>query len=153
MSETDHDAQELAVEDVDSATRLCGDRADVDSTVIPVGLLRRFIAAARRLAEAPVLWECPECAFGYDSIHTDAATGEHSCPLCKLAEVERERDINATALEQVRICTDGDQDTIDRLTRELEEARGKLCDSCGAKLTAAEIRSCIIRCMNCKWQR
>ena len=60
------------------------------------------VAAARPIIVAEVrrtlLWECPECAFGFDRMHTDEGGG-YSCPVCELAEV-RERiaaDIEAEA--------------------------------------------------------
>lgn len=44
---------------------------------------------------------CPDCAFTFDSAHTDA-DGGYSCPVCveirleaRIAEVERERDYHA----------------------------------------------------------
>ena len=40
------------------------------------------------------LWECPDCAFGFDAMHSDI-DGTYSCPLCAetrlLAEVEKLR--------------------------------------------------------------
>ena len=38
------------------------------------------------------IWECPECAFGFDRIHVNQNDGTLSCPLCEMAKVEKERD-------------------------------------------------------------
>lgn len=62
----------------------------------------RVVAAVRPIIEAEVrrslLWECPDCAFGFDRMHTDE-DGGYTCPVCEVAEV-RERiaaDIEAEA--------------------------------------------------------
>lgn len=84
------------------------DRHAYDDEVFAEGvadIAAAAVAAARPIIEAEVrrslLWECPDCAFGFDRIHTDE-DGGYSCPVCELAEV-RERiagDIEAAAPDE-----------------------------------------------------
>ncbi|MFP4976362.1 hypothetical protein ACE6ED_13245 [Paenibacillus sp. CN-4] len=59
------------------------------------------------------LWECEDCGFSFNAIHTDMIdgkdTGEHSCPLCAEERLEK-------ALTEA-------QQTIARLTKALEEVK------------------------------
>ena len=57
----------------------------------------------------PKLWDCPDCGFAFDAVHTDVGTDEHTCPVCEEARLERDlTEANATiaelrdALEKVR---------------------------------------------------
>lgn len=65
----------------------------VQMEVMTYASAENAVDAARPIIEAEVrrtlLWECQDCAFGFDRTHTDE-DGGHSCPLCELTEV-RER--------------------------------------------------------------
>ncbi|CAM4274352.1 hypothetical protein [Paenibacillus xylanexedens] len=78
----------------------------------PVSLmddLEEAYAEIERLkAEKVELWDCPECGFTYDACHEDIdpATGEgngnHTCPVCENADLERENDRLRKELEEAR---------------------------------------------------
>ena len=44
-------------------------------------------ASQEALAEAPVLWTCPDCAFSYDTRHA-LPDGTFNCPVCGEARLE-----------------------------------------------------------------
>ena len=44
-------------------------------------------ASQEALAEAPVLWTCPDCAFSYDARHA-LPDGTFNCPVCGEARLE-----------------------------------------------------------------
>jgi hypothetical protein len=62
------------------------------STDAGLPLLRERDELRARLAKAPTLWECPECGFGFDSIHKMDTTDKYECPLCCELKVKAERD-------------------------------------------------------------
>ncbi|MEK4273178.1 hypothetical protein [Paenibacillus sp. FSL R7-0026] len=68
----------------------------------PVSLMddleEAFAEIERLKAEKVELWDCPGCGFTYDACHEDIdhATGEgngnHTCPVCENADLERENE-------------------------------------------------------------
>lgn len=106
----------------------------------PVSLMddleEAFAEIERLKAEKVELWDCPGCGFTYDACHEDIdpATGEgngnHTCPLCELIDVERERDRLRKKLEEVRQSSTEEAEQADAwhelylgAQKELEEAR------------------------------
>jgi len=63
---------------------------------------------ARKGSAVNEMWDCPDCAFSFDAMHTDNVTGGYSCPLCRVADLER---VLAIALHAVKITDNGDTRT------------------------------------------
>ena len=55
------------------------------------------------------LWNCPECAFGFDAFHTDERGGGYSCPLCAEAWLEKEVARLRSQLEATQAELDEDR--------------------------------------------
>jgi hypothetical protein len=64
----------------------------------------------QEIQRQPKMWECPECAFTFDAIHTDA-DGGHSCPCCAESSLRR------SALEEAaRLVCLGCEEGVKRIT-------------------------------------
>jgi rubrerythrin len=104
----------------------------------------RIAELERELAKAPTLWTCPECSFGYDSIHTMQGTArEYECPVCSLNSVKVERDESSKLADRAErelaeayarggppIIEERDalRDQLAEVTRERDEARASLLE-------------------------
>lgn len=56
------------------------------------------------LSEAPSkkLWECPECLFGFDAMHTDH-DGGYTCPACAQDRLQGALDDQRAALAAIQL--------------------------------------------------
>jgi len=84
-------------------------------------------------AERPALWECPDCAFGFDAQHTDQ-NGGYSCPACAEHELGKQVAALAEVIEALR-------------DRHYDEGPGEwsgrphVCGGCGRDWPCADRRS------------
>lgn len=73
------------------------------ANITNIELLELLVALEEARKNKVKLWECEDCGFSFNAIHTDLVdgkdTGEHSCPLCAETRLEKElaeaKEINA----------------------------------------------------------